>query len=703
MKGIYRTNFLLLSFLTFILMFNIANATQTKVANASTVEQLTSQEGIIISPEIIDSNVLDVESTISADANKNWTIMVYLDGDCNLEDAAIEDLYEMEIGGGSTADVNVIVLIDRIAGYFTTAPDWTEARYYQVQANVGPGIDSIMLGNLGEVNMGSATTLQNFIEYCFANFPADSYCLDIWDHGAGVWGAAWDDTTGNDRLTLNEMQSAVSAACDTYAERIDVFAMDCCVMNIIEMGYEMREYCDYFVASEENIPWDGFDYTDIVSDLLADPNMSPVTFCELLVDSYASEYRFEDSTCLSAINLTIIDSLVPIFTNFSSILSDFIENENFGQLFYLARASSRTFYNTHFVDIIDLAQNLETLSNIELIDQICLSLIDAMEEIIIFNWQHPSFSGTANGMSVFLPTTDYNFPTGGMYDYADRVGTFSGMDWQPDTNWGEFIRDCYDHFLLTQPENPPMYTIGSSITIPGLGLNDHLQYFIYMSENAVYDFSCSISSGDVDIQIGAFTDNSFEILGVSNLVNPADGNTEHMRLRLNNKYHYLFIQSKSADTTFTLTSHKYTVPTISMQTPYNYSSGSLEGDDNDHYQQSVYQYYQIELPVDSLTFILNNSATANYEITITFSSIDLILHSDPVGAGNSIQLDYECTTEIVAYITIVCVDGQGSFQLFVDGTMNHKAGLNTLQLISLFILGLFAIQGMQFLKRKKKR
>jgi len=140
-----------------------------------------------------------------------------------------------------------------------------------------------------------------------------------------------------------------------------------------------------------------------------------------------------------------------------------------------------------------------------------------------------------------------------------------------------------------------------------------------------------------------------------------------------------------------------------MQTPYNYSSGSLEGDDNDHYQQSVYQYYQIELPVDSLTFILNNSVTANYEITITFSGIELILHSDPVGAGNSIQLDYECTTEIVAYITIVCVDGQGSFQLFVDGTMNHKAGLNTLQLISLFILGLFAIQGMQFLKRKKKR
>ena len=685
------------------MMSSMVTVTQSKVANTSYSEQVTSLEEQIILPEIIDSNVLNVESTISADANMSWTIMIYLDGDNNLEDAAIDDFYELEAGGGSTAEVNVILLIDRIDGYFTTTPDWTEARYYQVTTDTSPGIDSILLGSLGEVNMGDPATLRDFIEFCFTNFPADNYCLDIWDHGGGVWGAAWDDTTGNDRLTLNEMQTAVRQACDTFHERIDVFAMDCCVMNLIEMGYEMREYCDYFVASEESVPWDGFDYDDILTELLANPTMSPTTFCELLVDSYAREYRYEESTCLSAINLTIIDSVVTVFNDFTTIISDFIENENFGYIFYLARLASRSFYDTHFVDIIDLAQQVEYLSNIALIDDICFSLINLMEDLIIFNWQHASYSGTAYGMAIFLPFTDYLLPTGAMYDYADRIGAFSGMDWQVNTNWGEFVRDCYDNYQLTQPENPETYNIGARTETINLGLNEHLQYLVYVQDEAVYDFSCSITSGDVDLQIIAFGDVGIDVLGVSNLINPDDGIVEHIRMKLYNKYHFIFIQGKAVDTSFTLYSQRYNVPTIAMQTPYNYSSGSLEGDITGHYQQTVYQYYQLELPADSLTFILNNSATSNYELTITFSTIDLILHSDPVGPGNSIVIYYNCSAETTVTIIIVGVDGYGSFQLFVDGTQNYKIGFSSLQLISLFILGLIVIQGMQFLKLKKKR
>lgn len=681
----------------------MVTVTQNKVVNASKVEQVSSLEDQIFLPEIIDTDAVDVESTISAAADKSWTIMVYLDAENNLEEAAIDDLYEMESGGGTTADVNVIVLIDRIPGHYTTNPDWTEARYYQVMENAGPGIDSLMLSNLGEINMGSPTTLQNFIEFCFDNFSADYYCLDIWDHGGGVWGAAWDDTSGSDRLTLNEMQTAVNGACIAYTERIDVFAMDCCVMNMIEMGYEMREYCDYFVASEENIPWDGFDYNDIISELLDSPTMSPLSFCELLVDAYQREYSIVGTTCLSAINLTKIDSAVTVFNNFSTILTNFIENENFGYTFYLARTSSRTFFDTHFVDIIDLAYKIEYLSNIELIDEVCLSLIAVIEELVIYNWQHSSYSGTAYGMSIFLPTTDSQLPTGAMYDYADQVGVFSGMDWQTDTNWGEFVRDCYDQYHLTQPENPPSYHIGARTETINLGLNDHLQYFVYVQDTAIYDFSLSVTSGDIDFQIGTFTSSGFEILGVSNLVNPSDGNQEHIRLSLQKQYHYIFIQGKSADCSFTLYSQRYYIPTIAMQTPYNYSSGSLEGDDSGHYQQTVYHYYLIELPVDSLSFIINNSATSNYEVSITFLTIDLLLHAEPVGAGNAIVIDFDCSAETTACIIIVNVDGYGSFQLYVDGTMNYIVGLNPIQLVSLFIFGLIVLRGTQFLKLKKKR
>jgi len=48
-----------------------------------------------------------------------WTIMVYMDADNNLEDAGISDFNEMEVAG-STQDVAILVLMDRIPGYDST-------------------------------------------------------------------------------------------------------------------------------------------------------------------------------------------------------------------------------------------------------------------------------------------------------------------------------------------------------------------------------------------------------------------------------------------------------------------------------------------------------------------------------------------------------------------------------------------------------
>ncbi len=42
----------------------------------------------------------------------SWTFLVYLDGDNNLEDAAIDDLNEME-AVGFTTDANIVVHADR--------------------------------------------------------------------------------------------------------------------------------------------------------------------------------------------------------------------------------------------------------------------------------------------------------------------------------------------------------------------------------------------------------------------------------------------------------------------------------------------------------------------------------------------------------------------------------------------------------------
>ncbi|MBD3217047.1 MAG: hypothetical protein GF310_02135, partial [candidate division Zixibacteria bacterium] len=64
-------------------------------------------------------------------AEKEWTIMIYMGADNNLESAAIDDINEME-WIGSTINSNVVVQIDRIPGYDYSNGNWTTTRRYYI-------------------------------------------------------------------------------------------------------------------------------------------------------------------------------------------------------------------------------------------------------------------------------------------------------------------------------------------------------------------------------------------------------------------------------------------------------------------------------------------------------------------------------------------------------------------------------------------
>ena len=81
-----------------------------------------------------------VEQTAASAATRvtrDWTYMVYLDGDNNLEAAAIDDFLEMS-SVGSTPEVAVVAQMDRIAGYDTSNGDWTDTRRFYVTHDMTP-------------------------------------------------------------------------------------------------------------------------------------------------------------------------------------------------------------------------------------------------------------------------------------------------------------------------------------------------------------------------------------------------------------------------------------------------------------------------------------------------------------------------------------------------------------------------------------
>jgi hypothetical protein len=122
----------------------------------------------------------------------DWTILVYMDADNNLELPGLLDLNEME-AAGSSEQVNVIVQIDRALGESTLDGDWSDTRRYRI---LGDGdrnlLNSEPLQSLGEQNMGDPQVLADFISWGIQSFPANRYALILWDHGAGWSGIAYD-------------------------------------------------------------------------------------------------------------------------------------------------------------------------------------------------------------------------------------------------------------------------------------------------------------------------------------------------------------------------------------------------------------------------------------------------------------------------------------------------------------------------------
>ena len=264
-----------------------------------------------------------------------WTVMVFIDGDNNLEEDALIDFTEVA-KVGSTREVNVVVQLDRIGKYVnrsnTKYPFWTQTLRFHVKEGMEPSPDSTPAAyDIGEANMGDGKTLEDFVSWAKATFPAKRYALIISDHGQG-WrgvlppeeetrGPSADtassplsqprragriaaapfrtpigsplrtisfDETSRDKLYNRELQGALTRA--LKGEQLDLVGFDACLMAMVETGYAMRGVADTFVASEELEPGAGWQYDDWLRALTRNPTMNGRGLAKVLFDSYQNRY-----------------------------------------------------------------------------------------------------------------------------------------------------------------------------------------------------------------------------------------------------------------------------------------------------------------------------------------------------------------------------------------------------------------------------
>jgi len=225
------------------------------------------------------------ESCQEVKYNREWLILIYMNGDNDLDSFADEDLAELS-RVKYTPKVKVVVLRDSFTtyGYTVYVSDETTGQLKE------------LLKSSEEIDMGSPSTLVNFVREYARRYPAKKIALIMWNHGNGwrnissfkIRATSYDQTTNN-YLYMFEFTEALKKL-KKEGISFNLIGFDECLMGGLEVLADIKDYAQVFVASEKTEGPKGWDYSLIMKSLTQKPTADPYTFGKIIVDAYKDTY-----------------------------------------------------------------------------------------------------------------------------------------------------------------------------------------------------------------------------------------------------------------------------------------------------------------------------------------------------------------------------------------------------------------------------
>ena len=363
----------------------------------------------------------------------DWTLLVFMNGDNDLESAIWGDLNELE-AAGSSENIHVIVQVDRHEGFWSGDGDWTEARrYYITHDTDNNSVQSTFLEDLGEVDMGDPEVLSDFLLWAHENYPAERMALSMWNHGDG-WSVegetpppfiSWDMTdNGWMSIAAGQFNEALDPIVAIRGP-IEIVGFDACNMASWEVAHSLRGRAEYMVGSETTVGMDGFHYREILNAMHDAPKLSTAEVADRFAWSagdFNAEWTFSvtDIGQIDALS-TAIDSLAGDVLNDPLMLSAFVESH--------ADARGVDYsWQDYYLDLGDLARALSESDTTTLANH-GRTIQEAMTQAIPYNYAREPYAWAA-GLTIYSDL-DWEY----LRDYADG----SGATWSQETRWDDLL------------------------------------------------------------------------------------------------------------------------------------------------------------------------------------------------------------------------------------------------------------------------
>lgn len=217
---------------------------------------------------------------------KKWTILIYADGNNEMEDIMYNSFLACEKVGSSN-DINVVVQIGKLGNYKINNKDsWSGVRRYYVENG-----HSTLIHDLGKSNMADPNVLYDFIKWGYENYKAEHLMLVLSDHGGDFIGCFTDLSLNTPYIMgIKEMIEAINAVRKNLQYVIDVLLLDMCYMNCVEILYELgqeeKPTAKTAVTYMDYAAYEGINYNELLSTTQEYNNTNDINlFLKHLIDN----------------------------------------------------------------------------------------------------------------------------------------------------------------------------------------------------------------------------------------------------------------------------------------------------------------------------------------------------------------------------------------------------------------------------------
>jgi len=385
------------------------------------------------------------------DADRRWTVMVFMGADtvgrdAPLIDAAKADLREMA-AVGSGGNLNIFAQVHGI----------DVPRRYHI------GVDDGMPVPEGQRDTRDGRALVHFIRESLAQHREQDYSMLV------LWGHAYDFAIGRtkerdgtvDALDFVRLSEVLGGLQDEIRSRyqtpdrpkLDIVAFDACDVATVELACQLQAYAKYLIGSQIGVPIPGWPYDRVLGRLRYPKGrlMGPAEFGAYVVRrfcrSYAPKHRTVSMTLLDLQRASELFARTEVLATALDLAIDrgTEARSRLAQLFTRAQTADYRPY----VDVADLCLNLVRESGDPLVRESAAALGDFLlaprpEEVgesvegkgqpfVVELGRNASATAKLNGISIYAPHV------APMNDFASVEALYRRFTFASETRWSRLV------------------------------------------------------------------------------------------------------------------------------------------------------------------------------------------------------------------------------------------------------------------------